>query len=617
MKTKYILFTVISCLLVSWLPAYEGVQRSDLMESKADIVVRISNGAAFIKAINDSSVGKLWNSPEMKPFINNQNMADALVKYIFLPSLKPSAKEEALHLNRQILSLLKGETVFGFNLGEPGKETGEQEEAGLKFYALAEMDEAAYKKSLELFKQESKVIGEKVISHRHTFQGVEMIQDITIDGEKETTEWTAFCGNTYINGSSRQWVEQCIVRLKKELPAKPSGPPCFQVWMPDGFFERVLKALEPGEAPGGETSQSQSPDRATVLKAMGFDGVGKVSLEWIINPSHSEINIHIRNKGIKKGLWTLFSRDPVPHSHFLGYVPEGVLSYQVTRLNVHDFWQEIPSMLEAFGPQASAQFRMGLQAMAQMLQVDVDRDIVAHLDTVLTYYTLLEGSEDAGLYVWQLRSDRAIEKTLAKLFTEGGWMRNMMKENFELLELQGHSVYSFKVPRFNKPAQPGQEGTQQPPDITWTAYGITVVDGDLVFGRLNLLRSYIHGSQDNTAARKFYKSRLFTRLMRRVPDNAIGYGFSDVTQWIEPAAKFLKNLSISVSPSPPPGGKGENVPEAPPEPDALDQFVDNLKFERLPAVEFLRSFFGPWMSYYQFNGKELIVKWEFHNARGK
>jgi hypothetical protein len=144
-----------------------------------------------------------------------------------------------------------------------------------------------------------------------------------------------------------------------------------------------------------------------------------------------------------------------------------------------------------------------------------------------------------------------------------------------------------------------------------------VVDGDLVFGRLNLLRSYIHGSRDNTAARKFYKSPLFTRLIRRVPDNAIGYGFSDITQWIEPAVKFLKNVSPSLAPSPPPGGKGEDETEAPPEPDALDQFVDNLKFDRLPSTEFLGSFFGPWMSYYQYDGKELLIKWELHNPGGK
>ena len=48
---------------MSWLYGYE---RSELMEPKAVIAFRISNGKAFLKAIRESPLGKLWNSPEMK-----------------------------------------------------------------------------------------------------------------------------------------------------------------------------------------------------------------------------------------------------------------------------------------------------------------------------------------------------------------------------------------------------------------------------------------------------------------------------------------------------------------------------------------------------------------------
>jgi hypothetical protein len=598
------------------------------MDPMAHIVFRISNGAALLEAIKDSPYGKLWNSPEMKPFLNNQSLEHALIKSMFLNQVKPAAMDEALELNRKILSMLKGEVIVGFELEKSGQYKHQDKDT--EFFVLAEMDEADYKKIQELIQLESKVIGEKTISHRHTFQEVELIQNITIDTKDdvdedadadadidgdidgddkgEKSDWMAFYGNTFINASSRQWVEQCIVRLKKELPQKPTGPPTFQIWLPDGFINHLVKAKQENE---------EQRDSAAIFRALGLDMVGKVSFEWRMSPLCSEISLHIQNKGGKRGLWTVLNKDPVPRSLFLGYVPEDVLSYQVISLNIHAFWQEIPFMLDTFGPEASAQFRMGLTAASQMLQVDIERDIVANLDTVLISYSQLEGIQDESLYAWQLRNSMAMEKTLGKLFAEGAWLRRMMKDNFERLDLQEHIVYSFKIPQYQGPLN--ETSSNNLPVIKPVSYGITIVDGDLVFGRLNLIRSFIHGSRDNKTGQKFYQSPLFTQMIQRVPDNAVGYGFSDVTQWIKPAVNFFKTFGQEAQNQPlsdedtETKSKGEKKPGKPPKPDPFDDFFKNLKYDRLPPPEFLRSFFGPWMSYYQFNEKEVIVKWEFHN----
>lgn len=642
MKTKKsILLTAIlslALLCAAGLPllAADYLQRSDLVDKNVDIVIRVSNGADFMKALEDSSYGKLWNSPEMKPFLNNQVLGDTLIKSILLSRVKESAMAEVLHLNRKILSLLKGELLFGIELGNKSKKEGAEKEKS-KFYALAEMNEADYKEILELSRLESKALGEKTVSQRYSFQDIELIQDITSGEEDDLIEWTAFCGNTYLNSSSRQWVEQCIVQLKKEPPAKPAGPPCVQAWLPDGFFPRLLNAEEEKNKPGSFTA---------FMKAMGVDNIGKLSLEWIINSSHSELNLRIRNKGGNKGVWTLISREPIPRGLSLGYVPEDILSYQVTRVNIHAFWQEIPSLMESFGPQAVAQFQAGLNMAGQMLQVDIGRDIVANLDTVLTSFSRMDGAEDVSLFMWQLRNPMAMEKTLGKLFAENSWLRGMMKENCEILDLNQHKIYSFKTPRYRSPAPSGtgdgdsdddsgvgQTGQQEPaaPQVDWIPYGAAVVNGDLVFGRLSLLRSYITGSRDDAASRKFYKSPQYTRLIQRVPDNAIGYGFSDITQWLEPALNLFKTAGQQLKTPPlpqprqrPPSGAGEEIPgEAPedqepaPKPGPFDDFLSGLKFDRLPTAEFLRPFFGPWINYYQFNGDELVVIWEFHNPTGK
>lgn len=609
---KHILLPLVLLLFLCTLtlPAYDQPERAALMDPKVNIVLHISNGAAFLNALEESPYGKLWNSPEMKPFLNNQGLQEALIKNFFLPAEGLNANEEVYHLNRRILSMFKGEVLMGVELGKAGNDT--------QLFFLVEMNEPDYKKTRELIEQESKAAGEKVVSHRHSFQGTELVQDITTmtDEKKEIHEWMAFSGNTFINGTSREWVEQCVVRLKKEMPVSPSGPPSLQLWLPDGSLRQILDTKEEEKDPGEEIAEEPDtgPYSAGTLKAMGVDAAGRLSLEWKLYPTYSELSLQARIKGEAKGLWTLFPKDPAPRSLSLGYVPDNVLSYQVMGLNIHSFWNEIPVMLESLNAESSAQFRMGLAAASQMLQVDVERDIVANLDTVFTTYSVLEGTEDITLYAWQLRNPAAIEKTLGKLFAEGAWMRSMLKENFELLDLLGHKVYSLKFPKVEIPVG-GSEPPKQPV-IKFIPYGVTVVDGDLVIGRLSMVRSFIHGSQDPKAGRKFYKSPIYAFMNARVPDNAAGYGLSDINQLIRPGLNFFKNMgqrAQALHRLKESAEEAEEKSETPLEPDALDTFFSGLKFDRLPSPEFLRSFFGPWISYYQFNGDELNVRWEFHN----
>ncbi len=606
MKIKSILLAVLLAACVCCLQAYQPFQRADLMEANANIVLRISNGAAVMKALEESSYGKLWNSPEMKPFLNGRSLEEALIKSIFMPQEESAATGEAYHLNRQILSMFKGEVLMGLELGSVADAT--------KIFFLVEMNEPDYKKIRELLVQENNVSGDKTVTHRHTFQGVDVIQDvITGEDKEEIHEWMAFCGNTFINGSSRQWVERCIVRLKKESPGTPRGLPSLRVWLPDGSLQRVLMAAENEKTAEPETPGNAGPDYAAILKAMGIDALGKVLLEWKTTPYGSELSLQARAKDEPKGLWTLFSKDPAPRGVSLAYVPEDVLSFQVTRLNIQAFWEEIPAMLEAFGPEASAQFRMFLAYGAQMLQVDLGRDIVANMDSVFTSYSRLEGPEDITLTAWQLRDGMAIEKALGKMFADGSWLRTMMKENLEVLDVQEHKVYSVKMPKMGMPA--GGDRAPAKPVIRNIPYGIAVVDGDLVVGRLSMVRSFIHGSRDKKAGRKFYKSRLYSFMDRRVPDNAVGYGLSDINQLLKTGLDYFRNIGADSQKPPAAPELPEGHPDATEKPDALDKFFANLRYDRLPSSEFLRSFFGPWISYYQFDGKQLSAKWEFHNPQ--
>ena len=602
MKAKKLLLPVliITCLLsgvvTSRLFAY---QRMELLPADVNVVIHISNGAAFLKALKESPYGRLWNSPEMAPFLNKQSLEKAIIESLFLNDLRDEAKgaeEKAIEIYRKMLSLYDGELVIG--IGEDN------------LFVLSEMNDAVFKENRELMEEESKVRREKVVYQVQPFQGVDLTREIVEDNEEDSL-WFGFYGNTFITTGSREWAEQCVVHLKKELPVEPTGPPTVKVKLPGGFLNRLM------DKGRGDEKTAPAPN---IYRALGI-GMGELSVEWIITPLCSEVNFLAQNNSGNKGLWTLLTRDPVPGNLYLGYVPTDVLSYQTARLDIQAFWREIPNILVQFGPQVPAQFLMGVKAAAQMLQVDIDRDIIGNLDTLLISYSRLEGLQDRSLYAWRLRDAAAMEITLGKVFAEGGWLKLNLKDNIETLEVQGHKVYSILFPRFQSPEEP-ETGGQKPPAEEPVTYAITVLDGDLVFGPLDMIRSYIHGSRDKKNNRNFYQSPLFTRMIRRVPDHVNGYGFSDFSQWIKPAVTFLKTISKPTGTlseweeEEVPDENAAQTPEKPAKPDPLAKYLENLDFDRLPPAEFLRSFFGPWVSYFLFNGKEFFVKWELHNPAG-
>ena len=89
--------------------------RQDLIDSAA-IIIRVSNAADFLRAIQQSSLGQLWNSKEMQPFLNNQSLAPALKETLLqsVYSEKPNNKELS-HLLWEGTKLINGEVVVGIS----------------------------------------------------------------------------------------------------------------------------------------------------------------------------------------------------------------------------------------------------------------------------------------------------------------------------------------------------------------------------------------------------------------------------------------------------------------------------------------------------------------------
>ena len=583
------LFLTMSVLVLTVSPqTLRAYDRQELMDS-TDVIIRISNVEDFLKAIEQSSLGQLWNSKEMKPFLNNQSLAEALEE-TFLHSVyseKPNNKELS-HLLREETKLLKGEVIVG--ISPPDREGKED------FFILAAMDEPAYLKSKTIDERMAELDENMSVPYKQDFQGVDLYRiDSARPGKTSESQWDAFYGGTMVSGTSRQWVEHCIVQLKKELPAAPSGPPMLHLRLTDQLIKYIIEsgAQSPPEKP--DTPVPPAPAPHVILNALGLDHLKYISLDLIPKPEAMEFQFTVKTKGPgAKGLWTLLNRDPVPPNHRLVYVPGDVYSYQVMRLDFNALWKELPEILKLIDPQY-VQYFNGFTAMfSQMYGIDLSRDIFGNLGTLITTFSRLENLQKQELYAWQLPAPETMEKLLAKLYGEGTFLAGQLQDHLEIQQLHGYKLYSFKT---GLPGDtPGQESGYT---------GISVVESTLVFGSDQLVRSMIQAASSSKPAisNTLYQLPDYPILMRQVPDDAVGYSIIDVSQLVQSLLELIKNKMVPQIPGMENEPGQDSMKSTP-----LTEFFGKLRFDRLPPDDFMASFFNRGIIYTQINGNDLVSR---------
>ncbi|UCH95830.1 MAG: hypothetical protein JSV88_03025 [Candidatus Aminicenantes bacterium] len=611
------LFLILAFLLLSVsISPVQAYERQDLIDSSV-FIIRVSNVSDFIKAIERSSLGQLWNSKEMKPFLNNQSLAEALKKTLLHSVYGEKPNNKALsHLLWEGLKLLKKELVVGISL--PGKE------GKTNFFIAAAMDKPDYLKGMEIDERMAELDEDQSVPQKQMFQGVELYRsDETVAPGVKESEWSAFYGGTMITGSNREWVERCIVRLKNELPKTPAGPPTLHLritsrFIADIFEEESQSPIEEQE-PGTEEIESPTPGEpdippAVILKALGLDHLKHITVDFILKPEAMEFQFHIKTTGAggNKGLWTLLSREQLPPKHRLAYVPDDVYTYQVMRLDFNALWKELPEILKAIDPQTVQYLQAAEGMFGGMYQIDLSRDIFGNLGTLITTFARMEGMKKQELLALQLRQAEAMEKLLVKLFGEGTPLKAQMQDRLEIYELHGHKLYSFKT----GPVEPGPTLPQQAKEpLQEPAYiGVSVVDGALVFGTEKLVRSLIQAASTTrkSSTNTFYQHPSYTTLIRQVPDDAVGFAITDISRLLRPMLELFKNpLMIQTLKMESQQDKEKS------EPSPLTEFFDNLRFDRLPPVDFMASFFGRGVSYTRFDGNDLSSRGIFQYREKK
>jgi hypothetical protein len=593
------LFLTVFVLVLSVSPRIlQAYNRQDLLDSTA-VIIRVSNVADFLKAIEQSSLGQLWNSNEMKPFLNNQSLADTLketlLQSVYSGSEKPN-KKELSHLLWEGSKLLKDELIVG--ISPPNREGKED------FFILADLDEPGYQKSVAIDERMAELDENLSTPHKQNFQGVDFFRINRTRPDKTTeSEWSAFYGGTMVSSTNREWVERCIVHLKKELPAAPKGSPMLQLHISDQLIKYLMESLEQSAPEEHEiekeekyTPISPAPSPPVILNALGLDNLKCISLDLMLKPESMEFQFTIEAKGTRrKGIWTLLSREPVPLNHRLVYVPDDVYNYQVMRLDFNALWKELPEILKSISPQYVQYLNRVTGMFSQMYKIDLSRDVFGNLGTLITTFSRREDPNKQELYAWQLHNSDAMEKLLAKLYGEGSFLAGQLQDHLEIHQLHGYKLYSFKTSPIKPGDTPGKESIYM---------GISVVEGALVFGSDKLVRSLIQAASNNkrTRSNTLYQLPGYTALMRKVPDDAVGYSIIDVSQLVQVMLGLIKNTMVPRSPEMKSEQDKNNIKSSP-----LSEFFNKLRFDLLPSLDFMAAFFSKGITYSRFEGNDLVT----------
>ncbi|MCP4132188.1 MAG: hypothetical protein GY754_14550 [bacterium] len=587
--------------------AYE---RLDLLDGRTAIVFHASNMEQIKTAIYDSPLGELVNSREMELFFNGQSLFGALGQFMKTSfseeNKKDASSEKRYQLFMKSLSYMKKELVLGIT---------PTDNDDVKMFTLFEMNEKDFNELVRLGDEISELDPGSSITKKTSFQGVTVYESIEKDKNKgEVSSWSAHYGNTMIFSSERSFIEKCIVKLKKELPVNITRTPFVNFKLSYTFIDRIVKELENDfSKPGNKPGMPGGISAFKVMEALGLDHFREFNLRISFKPKTMELDLNILKAPGKQGIWALFNDRPIPRSHRLAYVPKDVYSYQVYKLDIKNLWSNLPAILNNINPQLAMQFRMGIDSLKGMLQVDVSKDFLENHDDMITAYSRLDNLQKQDIVAFQLRNPQLAEKALKKLFAKNSPLAIQFRAKFESSTYMNHTLYTITPSGF--PMGKTAPGNQANP-VKKGKIQITVADDALVIGDDVLVRSLVKASAGKETS-PFYQSAFFTQSMQTVPAHVMAYGMSDLSVAIKQLVEIVKHPAFIqgfragvLSRSSKMGSrfKGSNP---------LENYFVNLQFNKLPSRKFIASFFGRTTSYSQYEETRVSSKTVIYYPRKK
>jgi hypothetical protein len=475
-------------LLLTLPLAASALERTELLPPAAQTYVRISNTTNFWNQLKQSSIGKLWNDPQFQDFLGKPT-AETWEELFF--DGESDAENKVLV---EQLKMLTGEIILAFDM--------ELEDP----YMIAAMTEEDFLRSLEMDAKLKDVIDEPFDIVRSTFQDVEIVQHVENGGTpEETSSWQAHVDGTFVLGHTREWVEKCIVQLKKEKVAEPEGNPTITLNLPLSKLIRETLLEEMKE----EASQGPSMyDPEVLLDALGLMGIENYTLKIELKDTEMVADSTLRVSSLTKGLFTILDLQP-SELPTVPFIPSDIASLEVGRFNLLRFWQEIPNVLATAMPAVKPQFDMIVAMIPQMAGIDLEQDLLANLGTKYVSFSMAEGGKQTSVVAIELK-DGAAFKTGLETLVAAPALQPQVATVLEIEEFLDHTIYTVN--------------DDEPADAI--AFG--VVGDYLLYGQPDGLRQVIRSETSEDAANtSFEQSPLVKGLRAHVPSRAFSYGAVD------------------------------------------------------------------------------------------
>ena len=464
-----------------------ALERTDLLPPQGRAFVRVSNTKTFLAELQKSALGRLWADQQFQDFIGNPD-DEIWNSFIF----DGESKEEDDVFVEQ-MKMLTGEVVLAFDIKTDA------------IYIVADMSEEDFQRGLELDDQLRNVIEDPFEIVKSSFQGVEITQHIDSPGtDDETSSWQTHVGRTFILGYSREWVEHCIVRLKKEDIKEPTGVPVMTINLPVNAL--VLKSY------GNE-------DRA-LFDALGLLGVKNFRCRIALRDSEMMIDNNLTIDDLRLGIFALLDTEP-SELPTVTFIPENLASLEVGRFDLFSLWKEIPTILSQAYPDSKPQFDMMLAMVQKQAGIDFEQDLLSHLGTQYLAFST-DGENQSSIIALELKDGMGFKHGLESALSAPS-MQPYVASGLEISDFLDHAIYTLK------------EADQA------DAAGIAVTDDYLLYGEPEGLRQAIRSISSEAAANMaFEQTELVKGLRKEVSGDAFGFGAID---WKKNMAAILAELT--------------------------------------------------------------------------
>ena len=457
-----------------------GLERSELLPKQAQISVRVSDTTDFWDQLQKSSIGKLWKDQQFQDFLGNPDM-ETWQEIIF--EGEKTAEDEMLI---EQIKMLHGELILSFDM--------EHDDPCI----VAAMSEEDFARSLDLDDRIRETMDEPFDIVRDAFQDVEIIQHIEAPGTpEESRTWQAHVDTTFLMGNTREWVEQSIVRLRKETVEEPKGNPVLDINLP--LAKMIEQTFAQGDAGVSERA---------MFEALGIMDIENFSARIELQDEQMLIDNILRIGELTKGLFTVLDVEP-SELPTVTFIPENIASIEVGRFNLLALWQEIPNVLLKAQPGAKPQFDMILATIQQQAGINLEQDILAHLGKQYISFSTVDGQTQESVMAVDLEDGAAFKKGLETVLSAPA-MQPYVAAGLEIEDFLDHTIYSLKN------AAPEE------------AMGVSMTDDYLLYGTPNGLRQVIRSENSDAAANQdFERTELVRTLREVVPPRAFGYSAID------------------------------------------------------------------------------------------